>query len=185
MLRVLAGRYVVIAAMIFAVGVVEVAIASTISPTSQLHQLDLGDDDGDGIPNYLDPDDNNDGTADRDTPAEVPPATEEPTPEIEVTVEPVVTPDITEPEPEPQQEPEPEPDAAPPVAEEPAPTAAPEPVATQPQAESVVEVPQVSSLPNTGAGSGESSWYTPLTLILFALLSVRAMATRLVRVNRG
>ncbi len=180
MLRVLAGRYVVIAAMIFAVGVIEVAIASTISPTSQLHQLDLGDDDGDGIPNYLDPDDNNDGTADRDTPAEVPPATEEPTPEIEVTVEPVVTPDITEPEPEPQQEP----DAAPPVTEAPAPTTAPKPIATQAPVEVAQEVPQVSSLPNTGAGSGESSWYAPLTLILFALLSIRPMATRLVRMNR-
>src|SRR5690625_1940596 len=119
--RVFAGRYIVIAALIFAVGVADVAIAPNIPPPNQLHQVDLDDDAGDGSPNYPDPDDNNDGTADRDTPVEVPPPTEEPTPEPEPTVEPVVTPEAPGPESESEPEKEPEPDVAAPVADEPAP----------------------------------------------------------------
>lgn len=58
MLRAFGLRYFAIAALVFAVGANDVAMASGISSSPRLYDLELGDEDGDGIPDYLDPVDN-------------------------------------------------------------------------------------------------------------------------------
>lgn len=72
MVRLMTLRVLTIAFLIFAVGSADFVSAAALPVSSDLHRQDLADDDGDGIPNYLDPDDNEDGTADRDSPATPP-----------------------------------------------------------------------------------------------------------------
>lgn len=141
MLRIFALRYLAIAALLVALGAVDVAFAATTPLSDQIHRQDFGDDDGDGIPNYLDPDDNNDEIADEDTPL---PDTSNPTPTAPA--DPVETP------------------TAPVVPnEDPAPTQAPS-TAEQPTA------PQVVSLPNTGAHAQPEASST-VGLLLLSVLS--------------
>lgn len=59
--------------LVLFIGSAQHANASQAEPADLHAFLDFGDDDGDGIPNHLDPDDNNDDVTDEDTP--VPTAT--------------------------------------------------------------------------------------------------------------
>lgn len=59
-------RLVATVAIVFALGFPGTVAANASAFGSQFALLDLEDDDGDGIPNYLDPDDNNDGVTDED-----------------------------------------------------------------------------------------------------------------------
>lgn len=60
-------RYLVLASLVLSFGSVSAVSAGTAVDPHAFTLLDLGDDDGDGIPNYLDPDDDNDGVQDRDS----------------------------------------------------------------------------------------------------------------------
>lgn len=60
-------RYLVLASLVLSFGSVSAVSAGTAVDPHAFTLLDLGDDDDDGIPNYLDPDDDNDGVQDRDS----------------------------------------------------------------------------------------------------------------------
>lgn len=153
MLRFLALRYFAIAALLLAVGTVDLASAASTPLSQQSHRQDLGDDDGDGIPNYLDPDDNNDGISDEDTPP-----TEDDNP-----VEPPVPSDD---ETSGDGSADPTPPAVP--EEDPAPTQ--QPVSKQAEVPQQVAAPQVASLPNTGVGANVHA-SQGLALILLGVFS--------------
>lgn len=154
--RAIGLRYFFIAALVFAVGTIEVGMAATSSDSRQYFRQDLGDDDGDGIPNYLDPDDNNDGILDRDTPlpTSIPVKdSNQQTPPADVPVEETPVPEETGQTPVDATTPTPPPDVVDPTtpqddvqAEE------VEPTAPQPAVAQQVAAPQVSSLPETGIG---------------------------------
>jgi hypothetical protein len=148
-------RVLAVAAMLVAAGLSAPMLAA-VTPSSPVHaDLDLGDDDGDGIPNYLDPDDDNDGVTDETDPEPSIPAP---------------------PKEEPGRIPLP---AAPTVNLPAAPTSPPtsvQPVAVAAQA------PQVTTLPNTGSGpeyvnaAVTGLLVTSLAILLAAAFSARSQS---------
>lgn len=129
---------------------------------------DLGDDDGDGIPNYLDPDDNDDGITDEDTPTQTDPQ-----------------------EPEEDTTPPPNPSGEDDEGNEPPASENGEPTPSDPGSESSDEQTseesqpqpetQVTSLPNTGTGhASPSSAIVPIALsgLLSVLLLTGAWFSR-------
>lgn len=123
-----------------------ISVNSQHSPVNYALQ-DIGDDDGDGIPNYLDPDDNDDGITDRDTPPEEDPEEETPPPSnpiedgSESTDDEVVEDEATA-------EPSPDSSEPTPAAPDPASSEAQTPATSEPPAQ-----PEVTSFPNTGIGT--------------------------------
>lgn len=190
MFRAIGLRYLVIAVLVLAVGMSTTANATVSPDTVELYRQDIGDDDGDGILNYLDPDDNNDGIADRDTPAptkvpvptEIPPTqepvpteippTQEPVPtEIPPTLEPVPT-EIPIPVETPIPAETPAVDTPTPPPPTPAPTSSPDTQVNQ-----VVEptdppapTPVVASLPNTGVTSQPETHTFGALIVSFTII---------------
>lgn len=173
MLRAHSLRYLLVAALFFAFGTVHVSVAITTASDHQLHRQDVGDDDGDGIPNYLDPDDNNDGLQDRDTPA--PPVVPDPP----VDESEAVTPDdddaVVEDETNQEQTPDPNgtTDTDDHSVQEDTPVAD-TPVVEAPVVEEAQTAPvsqQVTSLPDTGAGFDDSSRLWSASMILTLLIT--------------
>lgn len=178
MLRAIRLRYAFIAVLVFSAGTTSVTSAAILSHDTETHRQDIGDDDNDGILNYLDPDDNNDGVLDKDTPAptkvplptpiptqpivsEVPAATETPTAPPAATDTPTATspPAVTE-----------TPTAAPGANNNQTGQAVSDSAETLPTAPAVV-----SSLPNTGSGSSLNQ--TVLIPLFSAIFSVVAFAS--------
>lgn len=167
MVRSLGVRYFAIVAIILSAGFADVATAATTSASHQLERLDLGDDDGDGIPNYLDPDDNNDGIQDRDT-SQTPVPTAEPI--VEAPDNDAIDVDTPTETPVPDTGSETEPEQAPPK-EDPGTDAAPEAVPETPaDPPAQAAAPQVSSLPNTGTGPLDSVLYITASALVLVVL---------------
>lgn len=133
--------------------------AATIGSLPIHADLDLGDDDGDGIPNYLDPDDNNDGITDEDTPVIPTPGQETPDSPGPDQNDTGVTP-------------------AEPGDTNNAPVTNAPPVSSKPNS-NVTQAPQVTSLPETGVGSTSTILsHSGLLLTAMATLVLTTMALR-------
>lgn len=146
-----------LAAAIIAAGVFSVPASAASSPSniSLLALQDLGDNDQDGIANYLDPDDDNDGVVDDldyapfDPLIQNPPAEAEPTPS-----------------------PTPEPPKVPTEIVQPG---QPEAPAKQPAEPPAV----VTALPETGTGHGKHGvWLPLLTSVLLCTLATHVIEKR-------
>lgn len=158
MLRAFGLRYLAIASLVFAVGITDVAMASVFPSSPQLYDLDMGDDDGDGIPNYLDPFDDrelNDPEAGTGAPANPP------TDDLDLGDEDGDgIPNYLDPH-----------DDREPVVSETPPLTPEEPAAGGNQEASTGQIPvaaqQVTSLPNTGVGIDTQATVSFTLLLLF------------------
>lgn len=165
-------RLVAIFAMVLVSGTAMSAYAAVTPPSYFVAMQDLEDDDGDGIPNFLDPDYVPKEQIVEEEPAEPEPEPEPTTPAEEVPV--VDEPDTDEPivEEPTIEEPEPESEVEVPVVEE-------EETQPEPEVTPAPQAVQVTTLPDTGTGFGTVVFsVSHLISVIPLLLLLAAMTVR-------